>query len=136
MSEVHACGGFGVSSSGLGTCWTEDLVGNSGRPGHVLICWVSFASGPFGGGGCLRGPRNLDAQRGLLVRGVWGPDGTRRSPSSLCPLRGPGALRAPRRQIVSQCVKGDGVQCRLVGSMAVMWVPWWPPQGSVVHFAK
>ena len=105
--------------------------------GMCSSVWCLLPLGPlFGGGGCLRGPCDLDAQRGLLVRGVWGPDGTRRSPSSLCPLRSPGALRAPRRQIVSQCVKGDGIQCRPVGSMAVMRVPWWPPQGSVVHFAE
>lgn len=58
-------------SSGLGTCRMEELMGTSGRPGRMLICSVSLASGPFVGGrvqewgGCPREPCALDDQRGL-----------------------------------------------------------------------
>ena len=58
-------------SSGLGTCRMEELMGTSGRPGRVLICSASLASGPFVGGGvrelggCPREPCALDDQRGL-----------------------------------------------------------------------
>lgn len=123
VSDVCGCVRFGAVFSVIGlvpagqrTLW--------GTLGHVFICLVFPALGPFGAGMPKRAV-SPGWSEGLPSRKMRGPGGVRGSPPDHQPLR------APRGQDGSQCSDSNDIQHHLEGSTNTGL--WRHSQGPLVH---